>query len=1116
MTEREHISLLIVTMLVLTVFLTAIQAGAEGDPGSCPPPTRIRTPHAPISIVSDTDLATQAASESWPGTGSGSDPYIISALEINGSCYKYGIYVKDTTVHFVISDCVIMDTNDLLAYPSGSGIWFNNVQHATVLDCEIIGNLKYGLYLYDSRDISLTDTISQNGPDAWGMYLLSSSGVVINGCTVQGNEQGIHLEDTTGSMRNCTIRDHPYHGIEFYSTSGLKIEDNLIEDNGEMGVYIRGNSVDNEFHRNVFKNCSFGINGKKEVFTTNHIPVDNTVNGLPIYQFKDHIGTGEEITSGGGQLILGNVSNVVISGVNISRASEAIILGYCHNVTVRSSNLSLNERGIEIWYGDNITVKDSVFLDCDRLGIYIESIEDCVFRGNHIVNVEYGIAGDGPTRILAENNTISYCWFGIYLTGYGVVIKNNIITGSDMHGILMEMGFDSTVQGNIVYGQGYSVSAGKGISAYSTEDCIFMDNRLIGTKKGIELYETKRASISNNTIDSSLEEGILLVDPTNCTLTGNLIYRSVGPAINVQEDSDPPGDNLFWYNSFLYNNGTTSMYTSGKFQAFDMTGLDDWYSSTEGKGNHWSDLTAPDVDDDGIVDTPYLLSGGAMDERPLVEQPLLLVTPPTDVSAQGGRETVNISWGLPLFTRSGQISGYRVYRSVNGSDPSLLQELPGDAGHLLDMNVDNSILYDYSVMAFNRYGDGEFSPTVQAAPDSSPPTIYIISPTEGSFWNVSSLEASWESADNTGVAGHRIRLDAGNWTEVGTETTTLISNLTEGEHLLDVEAYDALDNSVMATSRFHIDLTPPVIEIIYPVSGSFISTPSLEAIWQSDLESEGRWQIDDGEWNVPSGVNRTLLENLTPGWHVLEVEVMDEAGNMGRDRIGFLFDPYAPVIVIIEPAEGEEFKGRPINASWTADGTGSSIVGYSIKLDSGPWKDVGLATSMILMGLEKGGHTFGVSAKDEVGNTNTVFVNFTVTADIPNPPPPGKGLVMGTVNDKDGDPIRNVKVTSDTGEETKTDSSGMFSIELPAGSRTLTFTRDGYEIRDITIIVEENKTREMEPLVMEDSPSDREDDEKWMYPCLCGLVAIIILISIIVALVVVIVSRRRYRSMPEE
>ncbi|MBN1539266.1 MAG: right-handed parallel beta-helix repeat-containing protein [Candidatus Thermoplasmatota archaeon] len=1101
---------LLVSLLVFLAFIVAIPVGAEDETVSLPPPTRIRTPHAPISITSDSDFATQAASESWPGTGIETDPYIISTLEINGSGYLHGITISNTRAHFVISDCLVIDTNDLHSFPSGYGIFFESLKNGTIKDCQILRSYRYGIYVWGSKDIHIKDTLVADGPRSWGVYVDYCRNFMIEGCDVQYNEQGIRFEETTtGSLRNCTISDHSYNGIELYDSSGLKFDDNLIEDNGVMGIYLRSYSYDNEFHRNSFSNCSFAMFGDEKVFTRNHIPVDNTVNGLPVHQYKDHVGTGEGITSGGGQLILGNVTNVVISGLNISKASEALILGHCSLITVRDCNLSGNVRGLEAVRCDNITVEHCSFLDCIFIGVYLEEAADGIVRENRFCRSEMGIAAyDDILRFIALNNTVSNCDHGISVSGAReVVVRNNLITGSDTHALILQVIWDGRITGNHIDGQG-STSFGMGIYGYMVEDTVIDDNLIFNTKNGMSLYVTKRSLIKNNTFDSSLDDGILLIDSDNCTFTENLFYRSTGAAICVQEDYAPTADNLFWQNSFLYNNGTSGEYTSGKYQAHDGTGLNHWYSSAEGKGNHWSDLMAPDADNDGIVDVPYPLSGGAMDQKPLVQQPLLLATPPTYVSAQAGRETVNISWGPPLFTRSGQISGYRIFRSQNGSEPSLLLELSAGAEYYVDDGVETDTSYNYSVMALNRYGDGMMSEYVEAIPDSTPPQINITTPADVSFWNVTTLEASWESSDNVGVAGHRVRLDSGNWTEVGIATSMLISNLTEGEHFLDVEAYDAVNNSARATSQFHIDLTPPEVRIVHPNNGSIISTSSFKARWQPRLQCEHRWRIDGGEWNILYGDNWANLENLIEGSHLLEIQVIDWAGNIGRNSTSFIIDPIAPIIEITEPMEGEEFKGRPINASWTADGTGSSIVRFGVKLDSGLWEDVGLATSTVLMSLEKGDHIFWVTAEDEAGNTNTASVNFSVTSDIPDTPTPGKGLVIGTVNDKGGAPVPNVKVTADTGEETKTDSNGMFSLELPAGNRTLTFSRDGYKTGEITISVEENGTFEMDPIVMEKNPADKPWSV-WYY-CICCLASLIVIVVLL--MIIGLVSRLLKRS----
>lgn len=49
--------------------------------------------------------------------------------------------------------------------------------------------------------------------------------------------------------------------------------------------------------------------------------------------------------------------------------------------------------------------------------------------------------------------------------------------------------------------------------------------------------------------------------------------------------------------------------------------MENWWA-IEGHGNYWSDWTLPDNDMNGIVDTPYNISGGsAKDNYPLTESP---------------------------------------------------------------------------------------------------------------------------------------------------------------------------------------------------------------------------------------------------------------------------------------------------------------------------------------------------------------------------------------------------------------------------------------------------------------------------------------------------------------
>ena len=58
------------------------------------------TPHVAISITDDSGFTI------YPGLGTELDPYIIDAYNIT-TTEDYGIYIKETTKYFVISNCYI-------------------------------------------------------------------------------------------------------------------------------------------------------------------------------------------------------------------------------------------------------------------------------------------------------------------------------------------------------------------------------------------------------------------------------------------------------------------------------------------------------------------------------------------------------------------------------------------------------------------------------------------------------------------------------------------------------------------------------------------------------------------------------------------------------------------------------------------------------------------------------------------------------------------------------------------------------------------------------------------------------------------------------------------------
>ena len=85
--------------------------------------------HAPIRINSDSEFT--SANGVNHGSGSVTNPYIIDNWNINGSGYGCGIFIGNTTKHFIIRNCTIDNTSGKPSTPFyyNSGVYINNTNN---------------------------------------------------------------------------------------------------------------------------------------------------------------------------------------------------------------------------------------------------------------------------------------------------------------------------------------------------------------------------------------------------------------------------------------------------------------------------------------------------------------------------------------------------------------------------------------------------------------------------------------------------------------------------------------------------------------------------------------------------------------------------------------------------------------------------------------------------------------------------------------------------------------------------------------------------------------------------------------------------------------------------
>ncbi len=136
-------------------------------------------------------------------------------------------------------------------------------------------------------------------------------------------------------------------------------------------------------------------------------------------------------------------------------------------------------------------------------------------------------------------------------------------------------------------------------------------------------------------------------------------------------------------------------------------------------------------------------------------------------------------------------------------------------------------------------------------------------------------------------------------------------------------------------------------------------------------------RVDSAGWiNVGLALSYEVTD-LAEGVHTVQVMAVDNRTNQATDSVGFEVS-VALDLVIVAPSPLETFLSGEVQAEWQGWNNDSSISGYEVRVDSGPWVNVGMNTTYLMTGLAEGGHTFSVRVWDVAGNNATAQCHFSV------------------------------------------------------------------------------------------------------------------------------------------
>jgi len=176
--------------------------------------------------------------------------------------------------------------------------------------------------------------------------------------------------------------------------------------------------------------------------------------------------------------------------------------------------------------------------------------------------------------------------------------------------------------------------------------------------------------------------------------------------------------------------------------------------------------------------------------------------------------------------------------------------------------------------------------------DTLPPSIKLTKTPPPETNQTLSVEFQWEGSDDKTLPENLLysyKLDDGIWSDWKKTNKYLTPNLKEGDHIFSIKAKDEAGNeSQTLIYTFKVDITPPSLEILSPLSG----TEVLEKI----IEIKGKT-----EPNISVKVKDTLVTTdeqtgefkisytLNEGTNDILVTAIDKAGNETSKKITILY-----------------------------------------------------------------------------------------------------------------------------------------------------------------------------------------------------------------------------------
>ncbi len=203
------------------------------------------------------------------------------------------------------------------------------------------------------------------------------------------------------------------------------------------------------------------------------------------------------------------------------------------------------------------------------------------------------------------------------------------------------------------------------------------------------------------------------------------------------------------------------------------------------------------------------------------------------------------------------------------------------------------------------------------------------------------------------------------WNETGHHTCVWnASTLPDGVYRLTLKAYDQAGNIGETSCQVTVDNTPPIVEIHWPLNGSFVRGTVIVEVYGEDSNLDVLTvMIDDFVHFWSAGGSQICIwetAEFADGVHTLVLSAHDKAGNTAEKSIQVTVDNTAPLLSNPQLSPSEPHVGEQVNVSLSVfeDGSGIKNVTLWYRVDNGEWNGLNMT-------LEDGNWTAGIHGQEE-------------------------------------------------------------------------------------------------------------------------------------------------------